>query len=261
YLPGYKAGGPIRSVSNLVASLGRDEFQFYILTRDRDFTDPAPYSCVPIDSWTPVGDAQVLYTADRSLRNLRRRVAEANPQIIYCNSLFSRFTIRALLLRRLGLLRPSAVVVAPRGEFSPSALGLKKAKKKLFIILASLTGLYRDVIWQATTSREKADMESLFARCSLGRGGQVIVAAPVPAPSDALPDVPEGQFAQVLEKRSGQVSFLFISRVSRTKNLAQAIELLAGIKGDVIFDIYGPIDDARYWEECQKSIARAPANV
>src|SRR4051812_11201747 len=35
YLPGFRAGGPIRSISRLVECLG-DEFQFRIVTADRD---------------------------------------------------------------------------------------------------------------------------------------------------------------------------------------------------------------------------------
>jgi hypothetical protein len=38
YLPGYKAGGPIRSISNLVSWLG-DDFNFKIITTDRDYLD------------------------------------------------------------------------------------------------------------------------------------------------------------------------------------------------------------------------------
>ena len=37
YLPGYKAGGPLRTIINMVSQLG-GEFEFLIVTRDRDFT-------------------------------------------------------------------------------------------------------------------------------------------------------------------------------------------------------------------------------
>ena len=35
YKPGFKAGGPIQSVSNIVSQLGKD-YEFYIITRDTD---------------------------------------------------------------------------------------------------------------------------------------------------------------------------------------------------------------------------------
>jgi glycosyltransferase involved in cell wall biosynthesis len=65
----------------------------------------------------------------------------------------------------------------------------------------------------------------------------------------------------MLDKRAGQVSFLFVSRVSRKKNLAAAIDLVASVHGDVIFDIYGPVDDSGYWQECQQAMAGVPRNV
>jgi hypothetical protein len=42
YLPGYLAGGPIRSIANMVDALG-DEFEFRIVTSDRDHKARTPY--------------------------------------------------------------------------------------------------------------------------------------------------------------------------------------------------------------------------
>ena len=52
YLPGYKAGGPIQSIANLVENLG-DEFEFYIICNDRDQLDRQPYANVPIINVLP----------------------------------------------------------------------------------------------------------------------------------------------------------------------------------------------------------------
>jgi len=41
YLPGYKDGGPVRSIKNLTDFLGR-EYNFKILTCDRDHGDTEP---------------------------------------------------------------------------------------------------------------------------------------------------------------------------------------------------------------------------
>jgi glycosyltransferase involved in cell wall biosynthesis len=37
--------------------------------------------------------------------------------------------------------------------------------------------------------------------------------------------------------------------------------MLEGVSGDVSFDIYGPAEDAAYWEECRGLIAALPANI
>ncbi len=60
YLPGVRAGGPIRSIANLVDRLG-DEYGFCIVTSDRDLRDTLPYPGLRVDQWKKVGKAQVLY--------------------------------------------------------------------------------------------------------------------------------------------------------------------------------------------------------
>jgi glycosyltransferase involved in cell wall biosynthesis len=262
YLPGYKAGGPIRSVSNLISALGTEDCEFYVITRDRDLKDSQPYQGVPLDSWTKVGHANVLYMRSHSLAKLRQRINEVRPDVIYMNSFFSRLTIKILLLRRLGMIPPCAIVVAPRGEFSPGALGLKKSKKKLFMSLASAVGLYRKILWHASAEREKHEMEMVFSRHSFGTGGKIGIAAPIHVASDfpqyQLADNPQAHRPQ---KKSGEARFVFISRVSPMKNLDFAIDLLCRLRGNISFDIYGPAEDARYFEQCQRAMAKAPEGV
>ena len=83
YLPGYKAGGPIRSVQNVVAALG-EEFDFRIFTSDRDYGDTTAYASVPINRWTSVDGAHVFY-ADRRHRRIGqilRCLHECDPDIV-----------------------------------------------------------------------------------------------------------------------------------------------------------------------------------
>src|SRR5690606_13980179 len=106
YLPGYKSGGPIRTIANMAARLG-DEIDFRIVTCDRDATETAPYPhLADEESWLDVGKAKVLYLppSRRSLRNMSRIMRETPHDILYLNSFFDPvFTLRPLLARRLGL--------------------------------------------------------------------------------------------------------------------------------------------------------------
>ena len=63
YLPGFRAGGPIRSIANTVDWLG-DEFEFQIVTADRDIGDKCPYPGIRRDDWQMVGKGQVRYVSD-----------------------------------------------------------------------------------------------------------------------------------------------------------------------------------------------------
>src|SRR5689334_5481948 len=119
YVPGFKAGGTVRSLRNLIALLSNDRFAFYVLTRDRDLTDKHPYENVETETWIRVGKADVFYTANTSFSNLHRIIRQLQPDVIYMSSFFSRLTFKILLMRRFGLLTKSQVALAPHGEFSP----------------------------------------------------------------------------------------------------------------------------------------------
>jgi glycosyltransferase involved in cell wall biosynthesis len=252
YLPGFKAGGPIRSLANMVDRLG-DEFTFKIVTRDRDAGEAKPYRGIVANAWQPVGKARVLYLSPSQLGApiLRRVIADGGNQLVYLNSFFSPvFTIQTLLLRKLGLLGDIPVLVAPRGEFSPSALRGKAWKKRSYIPVAKALALYSGVIWQASSSSEEEDLR----RC-IGAQANVRVA---PNIAEAVPDL-----AQVprLLKVPGKLCVLFIARIAKHKNLAFALRTLRRVAGEIEFNIYGPLSDHLYWRQCEELISKLPENI
>ena len=66
YLPGYKYGGPIRTIANFVENFG-DKFDIKIVCDDRDFLDTKSYNKVKINNWNKVGKAKVFYLSLRKL--------------------------------------------------------------------------------------------------------------------------------------------------------------------------------------------------
>jgi glycosyltransferase involved in cell wall biosynthesis len=250
YLPGYKAGGPIRSVSGLVNAAPPD-LEWFIVTRDRDHTETKAYASVNVGEWNEVGRARVYYAspAELTARALARLARATRPDVVYLNSAFSRMTVQCLLARRLGMFPESALVVAPRGELSPGALRLKRLKKRLFLAAAASVGMFRHVLWQATSERERAEIIE-----TLGAQTPVAVATNV---SSATP----AQCASRRPKRVGAVRFVFASRISAKKNLLFALRIAGSVRGDVAFDIFGPIDDPAYWRACEGVIRQLPENV
>jgi glycosyltransferase involved in cell wall biosynthesis len=256
YLPGRKAGGSVSAIVNLIELLG-DEFSFYVITGDHDLGEKTAYAGVRTDRWLPVGKASVLYTSDFSFSKLRRHIVDVAPNVIYLNSFFSRLTRRTLLLRQLGFLPVSAVVLAPRGEFSPGALSLKRLRKWLYQRVTMRTGLYRNLIWQASSDLERQQITAAGIANSTRNRGCLTVTADVPSPH--LLKLPVE--LRRPEKRPGAVRLIFLSRISRMKNLHFALESLAAIRGDVVFDIVGPVEDATYWSACQEQIRVLPKNI
>jgi glycosyltransferase involved in cell wall biosynthesis len=247
YLPGYKAGGPIRTIRNLVGGLG-DEFEFRVFTSDHDFAQPTPYSGVRINHWNSVEGAQVFYAdaAARRPRRLAATIRDVNPDIIYLNSFFSpRFSIAPLTLRRLGMAAGSTpLILAPRGEFSRSAIAIKSAKKRAYMAVARAVGLHRGVVWQASSPHEAADIEREFGVPA----ASILVAPNLTAPVER--DLP---LAASL-RDPGRLSVCFLARVCAMKNLAFAIETLARCHCPVDLHVYGPVEDEAYAESCRRLI-------
>jgi glycosyltransferase involved in cell wall biosynthesis len=59
----------------------------------------------------------------------------------------------------------------------------------------------------------------------------------------------------------GPVRLVFIGRISRKKNLALVLEALRLVTRPVDLEIFGPLEDARYWGQCQSLIRRLPAHI
>ncbi|KAF7961596.1 hypothetical protein AWV80_31600 [Cupriavidus sp. UYMU48A] len=62
-------------------------------------------------------------------------------------------------------------------------------------------------------------------------------------------------------KKPGCLRVISLSRLVRQKNIIKAIEIVAGLSGNIIFDIYGLLEDPVYVEECERLIRTLPANV
>jgi glycosyltransferase involved in cell wall biosynthesis len=254
YLPGYKSGGGMRTIVNMVDRM-KDRFDFWIVTRDHDGTlDKKQYSSVKIDDWNNVRGAKVFYLSKKNIRisKIRELILQTKPASIYTNSYFATPTIYAVKLRKLKLIPNINIIVAPCGELSDGALQLKPGKKKLFIGFSKLSRLYRNVIWKASNDLEKAEIERVK-----GGSGKIFIAPDLP-PKTIFDD-----YKQEIKprKEKGEARLIFLSRFMRKKNFKWLLEFIAGIKGNLVIDIYGPLEDAGYWEECQKIIKTLPPNI
>jgi glycosyltransferase involved in cell wall biosynthesis len=255
YLPGYKSGGPVRTIANLVEHLG-DEFDFRIVASDRDIHDTLPYPGIVHDAWQQVGKCQVFYASPRTqtLAGMSTVLNAIDYDVLYVNSFFdSRFTILPLAARRLGMLRQRPVIVAPRGEFAESALGIRSWKKVPFRMAARLAGLYSGVSWHASSEYEKADIRR---RMGSRAATATRIAVNLPKPRDAADTV-------VWQPRApgDPLRVVFLSRVAPMKNLDLALQVIAESPVPLRFDIYGMVDDEAYWARCRAMLPRMPDHV
>ena len=246
YTPGFKAGGPIRSVSNMVSSF-KTEYDFYILTSAYDLGDHKPYPDVIINQWHDQDGVFIKYL-DRTGFNypsIKSNIYEVDPDVLYLNSLFStNFTLYPLRYARKYAIK---VILAPRGMLGKGALEIKQNKKKVFISVAKILGWYKNIVWHASTNEEVSEIKKSF-----GNHSKIKVAQNIPIRQAFSCE-------KVIEfKRTGKVKFIFMSRISKKKNLHLAINALKEISLDraVEFDIYGINEDRTYFETFKSDIGK-----
>lgn len=256
YLPGYRAGGPIRSVSALVQRLS-DEFAFRIVTGDRDAGDSNAYGDVEVRAWNGVGAAQVYYLppSEQSIGGLTDVVGDASHDLLYLNAFFHPvFSLRVLALRRLGRLPDVPLLLAPRGHLSPGALAVKPWRKRAYLAVTKLLGLCEDVAFHACSAMEEEEIRQIFP-------GADVRLAP-----NLLPAFPNGDRSEPVEtasapKEPGSLRAVFLSRIAPKKNLLAALQALRDLDASISLSIVGPIDDEAYWDRCRDCIDGLPPNV
>ncbi|MGC5662430.1 glycosyltransferase family 4 protein [Micromonospora sp. WMMD723] len=245
FSPGWRAGGPVRSLSDVLdtASAG---VSTVLLTRDRDLGCPAAYPGLS-GTWVRRGRTDIFYLGPRHpahWRTLWRSLRSARFDLLYVNSVWSVFSILPIVAARLGLLRAERILVAPRGEFGAAALGLHRLRKRVF--LAGWRWMLRGprVLWHATGPQEVADILRVLPRARIG----VVAIAPGPEPYPAPAELPPADHTRLV----------FISRISPMKNLDLVLAALAHVRAPVRLDVYGPVEDPRYWQRCQELWAALP---
>ncbi|WP_334564151.1 glycosyltransferase [Micromonospora sp. CPCC 205561] len=246
--PGYRAGGPVRSLSSMLDTVGPG-IDTTLVTRDRDLGASRPYLGLS-GRWVRRGRCSVFYLGARNPRQWRdlwRGVRARRFDLLYVNSVWSSYSIVSVLAARLGVLRVDRILVAPRGELGAGALALRRNRKRLFLLgWRRLLGGSR-VFWHATTPLEAADIRRVFPAA-----GQPFIAGATGPAADDPPAAPAS---------TGPARLVFIGRVSPMKNLDLVLAALSRVRGPVEFDVYGPIEDTGYWQRCLALMEALPGDV
>lgn len=240
FYPAYKAGGPIKSISNLIGNFS-DKVDFYIITRPNDLGDKRILPNIIINAFHKKNNYNIIYLQKsifgRIMFLLSLKVSIND--IFFFNSFFSlQYTIIPILtihfLRRLN----NKTILAVRGEHSKAAKNIKRFKKNFYLLIANWLHLYRKVIFLASSLSEKKDINSTIKK----HYGIVIIP---PLINNTL-----AFHNNVVKKRNNPIKLVFLSRIAPIKNLDFAIKILNEVKFSFIFDIFGPIEDKKYFDKC-----------
>lgn len=249
--PAFKGGGIIRSVFNLSEFL--TEFcEVYVFTSDSDLGASSKLNVSP-NTWVDYApDLKVFYSdkTQQSLMGVYQIMNHVKPDVIYLNGVFTpRFSLIPLLIFKF-LNVPPLLVIAPRGMLAEGALSIKPLKKKLYLFVFKQLGFHRKMKWQATSQQEILDISRVFgSNCSIEMASNI-------------PEINTSAFFD-LEKHEKSLTIVFLALISPVKNLKYLIDLVNQIPEpySISLDIYGPVKDSYYWEECINAIKLSPRHI
>ena len=252
YLPGFKAGGPIRSCVGLVDRLSF-KYDIKIVTGNTDLKDTVPYKGIQFNAWTISDkDTNIFYCTKSflNIKNIKKLINSENPDIIYLNSMYSvNFTLLPLLILRLIKFK-GKVIIAPRGMLSTGALALKSLKKRIFLTASKALGLFNKVSFHASTKVEIEEISNVF-----GSNAKHHLAINL-TPKSIV-------HLLMKQKEKGIVDLVFLGRISKVKNLLQSLKLLKLIDPNfhIKYNIFGPSEDIKYFNMCKEVATSMPSNI
>lgn len=220
YPPAFKAGGPIRSVFNLVEGL-KGQIELSVLSSGRDIDGTSVLH-------SPDSGVQVIRANGEMLRILRQ-----HKGLVYLNTMFSwRYGILPVLVCR-------DILLSPRGMLRPSALNHKSLKKKLFLQLANYLNLYKNTHFVASTEEEAEDIRSAIGRYASLR----VIPNAACMPADEL---------NPPKKVPGALRLLFVGRIHPIKNLDFLLDVLRSFPLKTELHIVGNDEYTTYRKRCEE---------
>jgi glycosyltransferase involved in cell wall biosynthesis len=243
FLPAFRAGGPIQSVANLVREF-HEGVEYYIFCSDTDLNGGAVEN-ITTGEWLPFNAHTHVWYADHEKisDSLVKQVEAIKPGILYIIGLYSwHFNMVPLIFCK----GPEKILSA-RGMLHPGALSQKKWKKKIYLRLFKLLEYHYKVKFHATDAAEEQ-----YIREHFGAPAVINIAGNFPGNIGPLP---------VAKKTPGMLTLISIGLISPMKNILLVLEALSKIKFPIQYDIYGPVKDPAYWDECLAKIKSLPPDI
>ncbi len=243
FLPAYRAGGPIQSVANLVNEF-TDGVEYFIFTSDTDLNGAA-LDNITVNEWVNYNKhTKVWYAGPEKISDsLVKQVEFLKPDVLFIIGVFSwHFNTVPVMFCKA----PKKILSA-RGMLHPGALSQKKWKKKIFLQIFKLLEYHHKVLFHATDEEERKYITKQF-----GEPASIIIAGNYPTIIGAV--LQEKKMAGVLKLVSTAI-------LSPMKNILLILQALQNVEETIQYDIYGPVKDENYRDECLLQIKALPKNV
>lgn len=251
FTPAWKAGGPIRSLEQLIRNL-HDSFDFSVLCSAYEYDENEILKNIKADDWISWENNTKIFYKSKQTSNRKYftdRYEEVAPDIIYINGLFSyHYNIIPLLAaKNYSKKNPNVkIILSPRGMLHPGALSQKTLKKRVYLGFMKRTQLHRSIHWHATDEQEATYIKKQFGDVNISIAGNF------PKLSALLPSPP---------KQPNSLIMGTLALISPMKNHLQILKSLKDTTSNIIWHIYGPVKDQQYWSECLHLINSLPENI
>lgn len=232
YAPAKKYGGPVTSILNLTESI---DCECSVVCSDHDFDSKERLEGIN-KGWNRVGKADVLYLseADFNVDVFSKIIREVCPDCGYLQGIWHLPLTWPAKKALEGAGIP--VVLSVRGDLCEGAFNQKHLKKVLGLIALKLSGHLKNLTYHSTSAEET---ESIVNRLRVARDAIYEI------PNLGAPCLP----GPVKTKHDGELRCVFVSRITRKKNLLMAVKSIELCRFNVYLDIYGPIEDKVYYQE------------
>lgn len=255
FYPGYKAGGPVQSLVNLSLALS-EQYEVNIITTAYDLNSQIWYADININKWNKItlpGSEKSINVFYSNHKNLDKKcinflIKEVSPHVIYFNGIFSYRYFLLPLLTLKTVITNYKVIICPRGMLQKGALAVKPFKKKMYLAYLRFIDLLNNVSFHATNEEEENDIKKHFPK-----NKEIVIA----------PNIPKPPFTNIYYplKQPAQLKLVFLSLITKKKNILLLLQLIQASEKNIILDIYGPVTDKRYWQQCESLIAQMPGKV
>ncbi|MEK0420494.1 MAG: hypothetical protein RLZZ161_345 [Bacteroidota bacterium] len=247
--PAFRAGGPVRSLVNLIELLHSD-YDFRIICGNQDYGSVATLD-VKTNEWIDwQGKAKVIYLDGDTISRKRifglLDVHVTEDVVLYVQGIFSlNYSIYPILWWHRSKHRK--MVVAPRGMLHRSARSVKPLKKNIFVTLARIFGWFNNIDWQSTQPDETTEIRSV-----MGKNAKILEAANIPA---CIPSYE----AQTLEEEPLRI--ISVGRISNEKDPLMLLQTLALVTVPQKVTVIGDYSDDAYFNTFQNEIDQLPKHI
>lgn len=238
FYPFSDAGGPIRSIEQILGVLGQKSSIKLITSANNHQGNKLPNK-TKVNRFVneTITETPIFYSSN-SIIGILKLVQ------LYIKNRQYTFYINGMFIPRLSILPAlicKKVIISPRGMLINETFGSKFLFKKIYLFIYKLV-VSKNAIWHATDNAEVLDIKRFF-----GEGANVKFITNIPVKPLAI--------HLTRQKQTESLKLVYYGLIVQKKGLLLLIQTLKSLNLPISLDIYGSIKDQSYWKECLQELS------